>query len=241
MTEADKEILHVDALVAGYGRKQVVNGVSLDVDVGEIVAVIGHNGAGKSTILKAVFGLIPTMSGRIVFPGCDDSSQSVRARLLNGIVYVPQGHRVFEDLTVAEHLALPRLVMPDRSRLQPRAHDVLEWFPILKPLLRRRGATLSGGERQAVALAVALTYRPRLLLLDEPSLGLAPSLVHETMERLSQVSRECGCAILVVEQKVREVLHLAARVYVIRRGCVTFSGSAQFLRENPTALASAFL
>jgi len=241
LTESPLATLALDGLSSGYGQRQVLEHISLTVGASEVVAVIGHNGAGKSTVLKVIFGLLPAWSGRVVYANHDITSASIRARLRSGIVYVPQGQRVFEELTVAEHLSLPRVVLRDRALVRQRFSDVLDWFPALTPLLRRNARTLSGGEKQMLALAMAMMHRPRLLLLDEPSLGLAPPLVSETMKRLSQLNREWGTAMLVVEQKVREVIRLASRVYVLAMGKVVYSSDTIPLIQDPSMLSKVFL
>lgn len=241
MTESPLATLELDDLSSGYGQRQVLEHISMKVGASEIVAVIGHNGAGKSTVLKTVFGLLPAWSGRVLYGNQDVTSASIRTRLRSGIVYVPQGQRVFNELTVAEHLSLPRIILRDPVLVRQRLSDVLDQFPSLRPLLRRNARTLSGGEKQLLTLAMAMMHRPRLLLLDEPSLGLAPPLVSETMKRLSQLNREWGTAMLVVEQKVREVIRLASRVYVLAMGKVVYSSDTTPLIQDPSMLSKVFL
>lgn len=228
----DAALLNVNALVTGYGKKQVVNSMSLHVKAGEIVAIIGHNGAGKSTLLKAIFGLIPIWAGQVELEGQALTSIMPRAWLRAGVAYVPQGNRVFTDLTVRENLEIASVILAtkaDRGRGTERALDL---FPALKPRLKQRAGTLSGGEKQMLALANALTISPRLLLLDEPSLGLAPPLVSNALEQILQISQQSQVSALIVEQKVREVLKIASRVYVLRNGSVSFSGSADDLKDE---------
>jgi ABC-type branched-subunit amino acid transport system ATPase component len=224
--------LYVDSLVSGYGKKQVINGVTLDVAPGEIVALIGHNGAGKSTLLKAIFGLIPLWNGQVVLDGKPLRSPAPRELLRSGVAYVPQGNRVFTDLTVRENLEMGGITLSNGARLNEGIERVFTLFPALKPRLRQRAGTLSGGEKQMLALGNALVLTPRLLLLDEPSLGLAPPLVVEALGRVQQISRDSGVAVLIVEQKVREVLKIAQRVYVLRNGLVSFSGPTESLKDD---------
>jgi ABC-type branched-subunit amino acid transport system ATPase component len=210
----------------------VLNGVSLDVAPGEIVALIGHNGAGKSTLLKAVFGLLPIWQEQVVYDGRLLNSPKPRELLRSGVAYVPQGNRVFTDLTVRENLEMGGVTLSDRKQLGEGIERVFTLFPALKPRLRQRAGTLSGGEKQMLALANALILSPRLLLLDEPSLGLAPPLVAEALGRIQQINRDSGVAVLIVEQKVREVLKIAQRVSVLRNGHVSFSGPTDSLNDD---------
>jgi len=226
--------LSVESLVTGYGKKQVVNGVSLEIAPGEIVALIGHNGAGKSTLLKAIFGLLPIWHGQVAFDGKDFHPPNPRDLLSAGVAYVPQGNRVFTDLTVRENLEMGGVTLSNKAQLKERQERVFVLFPRLAGRLRQRAGTLSGGEKQMLALANALILSPRLLLLDEPSLGLAPPLVTEALARIEQINRDSGVTVLIIEQKVREVLRIAHRVYVLRNGLVSFSGAADALRDEKT-------
>lgn len=232
MPEDKRHLMIVDALVTGYGKKQVVNGVSLNVAVGEIVAIIGHNGAGKSTLLKAVFGMLPIWSGNVTFDGQQMDTPTPRQLLRAGVAYLPQGNRVFTDLTVHENLEMGGVTLSNKLSLKDGMERAFELFPAIKQRLRQRAGTLSGGEKQMLALANALVLSPRLLLLDEPSLGLAPPLVTDALHRIQQISRDSGTAVLVVEQKVREVLKIAHRVYVLRNGAVSSSGPADSLQDE---------
>ena len=224
--------LRVDSLITGYGKKQILNGVSLDVTRGEIVALIGHNGAGKSTLLKAVFGLIPIWQGSVFFNGQACASPKPRNLLHAGIAYVPQGNRVFTDLTVHENLEMGGITLSSKQQVRDGMERVFTLFPALKPRLKRRAGTLSGGEKQMLALGNALILSPKLLLLDEPSLGLAPPLVSEALGRIQQISRDNGVTVLIVEQKVREVLKIADWVVVLRNGRVSFIGDSLALKDD---------
>ena len=226
------EHLRVVDLVTGYGKKQVVNGVSLEVSRGEIVALIGHNGAGKSTLLKAVFGLIPIWGGQLFLDGQAVPRPKPRELLRTGVSYVPQGNRVFTDLTVCENLEVGGITLPDKQRLKEGMERVFTLFPSLKDRLKRHASNLSGGEKQMLALGNALILSPKVLLLDEPSLGLAPPLISEALGRIKQISCDSGVTVLIVEQKVREVLKIAQRVYVLRSGRVSFTGSTEELKDE---------
>lgn len=224
--------LDVANLVTGYGKKQVVNGVSLSVATGEIVALIGHNGAGKSTLLKAVFGLIPIWSGEVHFNGALWPKPVPRALLRSGVAYVPQGNRVFNDLTVHENLEIGGVTLPSKRERKEGIERGITLFPLLRDKLKQRAGTLSGGEKQMLALANALVLSPRLLLLDEPSLGLAPVLVSQALKRIQQINEDSGVTALIVEQKVRNVLTIAHRVIVLRTGRVSFDGLATELSDD---------
>lgn len=226
-------LLKVMNICAGYSKRQVVNDVSFEVGCGEIVAIIGHNGAGKSTLLKAVFGLIPIATGTVelagekVRGGSDDHDLRRKS-----VSFVPQGNRVFTDLTVRDNLEIGGAILRDRAEIDTRVSAVLQMFPDLDRRLRQSAGTLSGGEKQMLALATSLVAAPNLLLLDEPSLGLAPRSVANALQRIQQISRENGVSVLIVEQKVREVLNIADRVNVLRNGRLAFSGAADDLQDD---------
>lgn len=232
MPETPGCLLKAESLVSGYGKKQVLNGVSVEVAAGEIVVLIGHNGAGKSTLLKTIFGLLPLWQGQVALDDKVISRPNPRELLRAGVAYVPQGNRVFTDLTVRENLEMGGVTLTDKARLNAGISRVLDLFPDLKSRLDQRAGTLSGGEKQMLALGNALLLLPRLLLLDEPSLGLAPPLVTDALGHIRQISEVSGVAVLIVEQKVREVLKIAQRVYVLRNGRVSFSGTASALSDD---------
>lgn len=233
-------IFRVEALVTGYGKKQVINDVSLEAAPGEIVALIGHNGAGKSTLLKAVFGLIPIWRGQVFYNSAAVALPKPRELLRSGIAYVPQGNRVFTDLTVRENLEMGGTTLTTKQAVNDGMERVFTLFPSLKDRLKQRAGTLSGGEKQMLALGNALILSPKLLLLDEPSLGLAPPLVSEALGRIQQISKEAGMTVVIVEQKVREVLKIARRVYVLRMGQISFTGPANELNDD-TRLREVYL
>lgn len=231
MAEEDR-LLVLDSVRAGYGKKQVLSGVTFDVASGEIVALIGHNGAGKSTTLKTVFGMLPIWSGSVVFDGESLIGLSPRDVLSAGVRYIPQGNRVFTQLTVRDNLEMGGVTILDRARLKEGMERAFALFPDLKSKLQQTAGSLSGGEKQMLALANALILSPRLLLLDEPSLGLAPPLVGKTLQHIKQISLNTGMAILIVEQKVREVLKIAQRVCILRNGSVSYSGTTESLQDE---------
>lgn len=236
----DRDVLRVEGLVTGYAVKQVLDGVDLAVRRRQTVALIGHNGAGKSTLLKAIFGLLPAWSGRILLDGVDVDGITSRGRMAQGVVYIPQGNRVFGDLTVRENLAIAGVTLRDRGSRTKAAEQVLERFPALGERLDQRAHTLSGGEKQMLALANGLVLSPRLLLVDEPSLGLSPKLVTLTLETIQALARQEGISVLIVEQKVRQALSVADWVVVLRNGSVSFSGPPSNL-SNDERLRAVYL
>ena len=224
-------MLKINELHTGYGKKPVLFGTSLEVNKDEIVAVIGPNGAGKSTILKAVCGLIPVWEGNIHFDETCINNSTPAKNVKRGITFCPQGNRVFNDLSVSENLQIGGIHL-NKKEIAVRIDEVLQLFPMLKERLKQNAGTLSGGEQQMLALGRALIPRPRLLLLDEPSLGLSPNLISTAFERIKQVNKDKSVAILIVEQKVRKVLEICRRVYGIKLGKVAFEGLPEELMEH---------
>lgn len=233
-------MLEVKGLQAGYGKKQVLFGVSLKVAAGEIVALIGPNGAGKSTMLKAICGLVPIWHGKLVFDGTVTNGSKAVENIARGMIFAPQGKRVFDELTVMENLEIGGFRLR-RSELNERIEDVLAVFPALKERTKVDAGRLSGGEQQMLALARALIPKPKLLMLDEPSLGLSPILVKSVFEKIREINRETGAAMLIVEQKVRKVLGICHRAYSLKLGRLAFSGSAGKLQRDPEKLRDLFL
>jgi branched-chain amino acid transport system ATP-binding protein len=195
------------------------------VGEGELLAVLGHNGAGKSTLLKAVAGTLPIREGRLTVGGEDLTHSTVGRRLAAGVVYLPQGNPVFSQLSVSENLALRVPAGASRRELGMAVERAVEAFPQLAGRRRQIAGSLSGGEKQMLSLAGALLSRPRFLLLDEPCLGLSPSLVTSALDRFKQLVSESGVGIILVEQKIREVLRVCGRVIVMRQGAVVLDGA----------------
>jgi len=232
-------MLVIKELDAGYGKKQVLFGLSMDVRDSEIVALIGPNGAGKSTVLKTVCGLIPAWKGGIIFDGSPTNGNTPAQNVTRGITLAPQGSRVFHHMTVMENLEVGGFQLPHKTVTGRIAH-VLKLFPTLKERIRQNAGKLSGGEQQMLALARALIPEPRLLMLDEPSLGLSPQLVGAVFEKIIEI-KESGVSILIVEQKVREVLTVCSRVYSLRLGTVAFEGAPEDLQHDKAKLRQLFL
>jgi branched-chain amino acid transport system ATP-binding protein len=227
-------MLDARGLTSGYGAGEVVRGVSLAVRAGEIVALIGANGAGKSTLLKTLSGLLATGAGELFFDGERIDCLPTRERVRRGIAHVPEGRQVFAGLSVAANLRLGAYAHRDRgeAEIQHRLDEVCALFPPLRERLRGPAGNLSGGQQQMLAIARSLMSRPRMLLLDEPSLGLSPILVTEIF-RLAAGLRAQGLAILVADQNARQTLAIADRAYVIESGSVVLQGTAQALLHEP--------
>ncbi len=226
-------LLEVQALDAGYGKKTVVQDVSFHVDEGEIVTILGHNGAGKSTTLKTVLGLVRARAGTVTFAGEAWANGDASANVRRGVVLVPQGRGVFPDLNVVENLMLGAHNVVPRARAVERMTDVFELFPVLHERRAQTVGTMSGGQQQMVAVGIALMQRPRLMMLDEPSIGLAPVLVQRVLETAREINRRFGTAIVLVEQNIRSALALAARAYVMKSGRIVLEKRADELMAAP--------
>ena len=223
-------LLDVRDLTAGYGDNEILRGLSLHVDAGELVAVIGPNGAGKSTLLKTLAGLVRPRGGRIALRGADITGAATQRIVASGLCYVPQEANVFPSLSVWENLTVGAWTAPGAR--DQRAHAMIELFPGLAARRRARAGTLSGGERQMLAMAMALMVEPELLLLDEPSAGLAPALQRLVFDRVRDINAR-GLGILLVEQNARESLALCHRAYVLVMGRVGAEGPGETLRNDP--------
>ena len=239
-------LLEVDGLVAGYGRSVVVHGVDLHVDAGEVVALLGANGAGKTTTLLTVSGLLPAMAGDVRVLGAPlprrrrARSSDVLRLARRGVAHVPEDRGLFFDLTARENLRLGR-PQGRGARAPLPVEQVLEWFPALREVLDRRAGLLSGGEQQMLALARAVLSRPRLLMVDEMSLGLAPIIVDHILPVLRTIATELGVGVLVVEQHVSLVLSVSDRAYLMDRGRIVVSGPAAELGARRDLLEAGYL
>jgi len=224
-------ILSLTDVHAGYDGVPVVFGVSLEVMPGELVAVVGANGAGKSTTMRAIAGLNNPLQGIIRFEGRDISRLRAHQTLALGISYVPEGRRLFAKLSVEENLSLGAYTEKSPAEIKRRLDEMLELFPILRDRARQTAETLSGGEQQMLAIARGLMSRPKLLMLDEMSLGLMPTLVEKMMETIVAINRS-GMTVLLVEQMVQEALEIAHRGYVLQTGRIVQSGTAKELLDS---------
>ena len=232
MSAEPERLLEVRGLTAGFGAGPVLFGVDLDIQAGELVALIGANGAGKSTLLGVLSGLLRATSGSVLFGGRDVTNARPERVVAAGMVHVPQGRRLFAGLTVERNLRLGAYRRRDHDGVEADLAGVLDRFPALRDKLARDAGTLSGGEQQMVAIGRGLMARPRLLMIDEPSLGLAPKVIEQVVEVARAVNRE-GTAVLLVEQDVLVALESADRGYVLENGRVVLSGPAGELAGNP--------
>lgn len=233
-------MLVIKQLDTGYGKKQIIHGVDLEAESGKITAIIGPNGSGKSTLLKAAFGLIPVWQGQVFFDRTDITNMSSRKLVKNGISFLPQGNRVFDELSVLENLEIGGQYLA-KKRFQEQFEKIWDLFPEFRERKKQNAGKLSGGEKQMLALCRALMPDPTLLLMDEPSLGLSPKLVSQMMNHLQKINREFGKTILIVEQKVRDVLEICDHVYSIKLGRIAYSGSPENLKNDTDKLRQLFL
>jgi branched-chain amino acid transport system ATP-binding protein len=225
-------LLEVRGLKVAYGGINAVKGIDLDVGAGELVALIGANGAGKTTTLKALSGLITPAAGRVRYHGQDITGTPAFKLVRQGLALVPEGRGVFARLTVAENLAMGAYVREDKAEIASGCERAYATFPRLAERRAQLAGTLSGGEQQMLAIARALMCKPRLLLLDEPSMGLAPIVVQKIFETIRSVARE-GVTLLLIEQNARLALQTCDRGYVMESGLITLSGDAKALLDNP--------
>ena len=232
-----RPLLSIEDLHVAYGNILALQGVSLEVCEGEIVTLIGANGAGKSTLLRAISGMVPIRSGRVTFDAINIGTTPAHRIVELGIAHVPEGRGIFANLTVLENLKLATWSRKDRKSLQKEYNRVFEIFPRLAERQHQLAGTLSGGEQQMLAVGRALMTRGRLVLLDEPSMGLAPVLVREIFQTVREIN-EAGTTILLVEQNARQALKLAHRGYVLETGRLTLAGAASELMDNPDVKAA---
>ncbi len=225
-------LLEVRGLKVAYGGINAVKGIDLDVRAGELVTLIGANGAGKTTTLKALSGLITPAAGSVRYDGQDVTGTPAFALVRRGLALVPEGRGVFARLTVAENLAMGAYIRDDKVQIAADCERAYATFPRLAERRAQLAGTLSGGEQQMLAIARALMCKPRLLLLDEPSMGLAPIVVQKIFETIRTVARE-GVTLLLIEQNARLALQTCDRGYVMESGVITLSGEAQALLDNP--------
>ncbi len=225
-------LLEVNDLCVSYGAIRALHGVSFHVDEGEVVTLIGANGAGKSTTLRTISALQPVESGSVVYDDEDITGVEASQIVRKGLIHVPEGRRIFAPLTVRENLEMGAFTRTDRGEIEATMDYVFQLFPRLKERVAQTGGTLSGGEQQMLAVGRALMSKPRLLLMDEPSMGLAPILVEEIFDIIREISQE-GVTILLVEQNAHMALSVADRGYVLETGTIQLEGSSADLAEDP--------
>ena len=233
-------MLRLENVQSGYGNILAVKGISLEINEGEIITLIGANGAGKSTILMTISGIVKSRAGKIFL--YDEEIQSLDSDLIvkKGVSQVPEGRHIFPQLTVSENLDMGAFLRNDTDQIKDDLDYVFSLFPILAERRNQDGGTLSGGEQQMLAMSRALMARPQLLLLDEPSMGLAPLIIKQIFEIIKKINKESNTTIFLVEQNANQALQIADRGYVLENGKITLSGSAASLREN-TEIQKAYL
>lgn len=224
-------MLEVNELQVFYGMIQALKGISFHVNEGEVIALIGANGAGKTTTLQTVTGLIPAKSGSIVFTGKDITKVPAHKIVGMGIAHVPEGRRVFSDLSVYDNLKMGAYTRKDKDEIARSLENVYKRFPRLEERKNQRAGTLSGGEQQMLAMGRALMSRPKLIVMDEPSMGLSPIFVNEIFDIIREVS-ESGTTVLLVEQNAKKALSIADRAYVLETGTITLEGEADNLLHD---------
>ena len=229
---ASPVLLRAEGLTAGYGKMAILHDVTLEVRAGEMVSVIGPNGAGKSTAFKTIVGFLHPTGGRVLFDGQDVTGLRPEQVLPRGLAYVPQGRIVFPQMTVLENLEMGAYIERDPRRIRAALDQVYALFPILADRGRQKAGTMSGGEQQMIAIARALMTRPKLILLDEPSLGLAPKFVSLIFDKLSEM-RRAGYTMMVVEQNAAKALAVADRAYVLELGRNRLEGAGRALLQDP--------
>lgn len=225
-------MLRLENVLAGYSAIPVLRDVSLSVDAGQFVAVVGPNGAGKTTLFKTISGIVQPRSGRITFEDIDLSTVSPSARAHLGIAHVPEGRQVFPSLTVFENLEMGAYTAAGRRDWKHNIEKIFTWLPVLAERREQLAGTLSGGEQQMVAIGRGLASSPKLLMLDEPSMGLAPTIADFIFDKLIEIRRDTGLTILLVEQRVAEALESADRGYVLEAGRVVLEGDNRTLRAD---------
>ena len=225
-------MLHIEGLTAGYSAIPVLNGVSIKVEEGQFVAIVGPNGAGKTTLFKTISGIVRPSTGTIRFANQDLLSIKPAQRAHLGIAHVPEGRQVFPSLTVMENLEMGAMTESGRRDWQANIERIFEWLPVLKERRNQFAGTMSGGQQQMLAIGRGLASSPKLLMLDEPSMGLAPSTADFIFERLIDIRRQSGLTMLLVEQRVAEALESADHGYVLEAGHVVLEGNNETLRAE---------
>ncbi|WP_025037878.1 ABC transporter ATP-binding protein [Bradyrhizobium sp. DOA9] len=225
-------MLRIEGLSAGYSAKPVLNDISINVGAGEFVAIVGPNGAGKTTLFKTISGIVKPSGGAITFEGVDLLAVPPPQRAHLGIAHVPEGRQVFPSLTVMENLEMGAMTESGRRDWQTNIERIFEWLPVLKERRDQFAGTMSGGQQQMLAIGRGLASSPKLLMLDEPSMGLAPSTADFIFERLIEIRRQSGLTMLLVEQRVAEALESADHGYVLEAGHVVLEGNNDTLRAD---------
>lgn len=227
------KLLEIKDIYAGYQKLDILQGVNIHVEPSEIVCVIGPNGAGKSTVFKAVYGFIKVRKGQILFDNQDVTNFTPQQLLKAGISIVPQLRSVFPQMTVLENLEMGMYLEPDKSRIKKRINEIFEMFPRLAERAKQHAGTMSGGEQRMLEIGRALMSRPKLLLMDEPSAGLAPLITEAIFQQVSYLNKELGLTVLMIEQNARQGLEISHRGYVLQLGTNSYEGPSQQLLDDP--------
>jgi len=226
-----KHILELKNIHANYGGVRALDGVDIFIDESEVVAFMGPNGAGKSSVLKTIFGLVPVSSGLVLWQG--ETVRPISYEMVErGISFVPQGRRVFNHLSVEENLEIGGITIRDKKEVSRRISEVMDIFPVLRHKRKRKSGELSGGEQQMVALARGIIIKPKLLLLDEPSLGLAPKIVKEVFIKIKEINERHKTAIIIVEHNLKSLLEIVHRAYILDKGKVIKEGEPKELMKS---------
>ena len=233
-------MLKLEDVYINYGHVNVIKGVSMDIPEKQITLLLGSNGAGKSTILKAISGLLKVSKGNITLEGKKIQNSSPSAIVRKGIAHVAEGKKIFHDQTVLANLQLGAFLRRDKNEVQQDINYYMDKFPVLKKKIKHKAGSLSGGEQQIMAIAQALLSRPKVLMLDEPSLGLAPLIVEEIMNNVYQLRQE-GITILLVEQIALQALDICDQGYILENGSIVMEGNREFIKENIGDLKTAYL
>ncbi|MBD3253092.1 ATP-binding cassette domain-containing protein [Candidatus Pacearchaeota archaeon] len=224
-------MLQIQNLKSGYDRIEILHELDMNIKLGEIVAIIGPNGAGKSTVLKSIFNLCDIYSGKIEFNNKKITRLPTHDLIYEGISFVPQGRQVFSDLTVRENLEMGAFIIKDKGLVKKNIQDIFEKFPVLKEKQNDYAFTLSGGQQQLLAIARALIQNPKILLLDEPSLGLSPRAMKEIFEKIREINKQ-GVSIIIVEQNARQAVEIADRTYILEDGKIALKGGKNILKNQ---------
>lgn len=225
--------LETKDLVAGYGKKKVLQGISLGLEKGEIVALLGHNGAGKSTLLHVIAGLHKPASGAILFDGVNITRRDIAENVKDGINLVPQGRAFFDDLSVEENMRMAGYTLKNATLMKERMDGAYKFFPILQERYTQIAGTLSGGQARMLSLAMSMVVSPKVMLLDEPTLGLAPLLSTELMDMIAKISRELGTSVFLAQDSISRALTVSNRGYILKMGRVVYHASKETLAKMP--------
>jgi branched-chain amino acid transport system ATP-binding protein len=228
---SDNTLLRVNNISVHYNGVRALKGVSVALHEGEIIALMGPNGAGKSTILKSIFGLVPIDRGEIIWQGRSIKPVTHRIAKL-GIAFIPQGRRIFRHLTVYENLEMGGFMIDDKRTLKQRTEEAMDLFPVLRDKRKAKSGTLSGGEQQMLAMARGMVTNPRVLLLDEPSLGLAPKVVKEVFQKVKEINTKLRTTVMVVEHNIKSVLNISHRAYVLDKGKIVTEGESYIFQVS---------